>query len=96
MMEPDLGLWQTWWFWVVAGLALGILELFAPGYIFLGFMVGALGTGVLIGVGVLGGSFPVALTAFAVLSLIAWVVMRATLGKRANAVKTFERDVNDG
>jgi membrane protein implicated in regulation of membrane protease activity len=59
-------------------------------------MVGALAVGGLIGLGVLGGSFAVALTSFAFLSLLAWIAMRLTLGKRRNATKTFNKDVNDG
>lgn len=94
-MEAEIGMWQTWWVWIVAGLAIGVLEILAPGYIFLGFMVGALVTGGLIGLGILGGSFPLALAVFALLSLGAWIAMRKTLGKRANAVKTFDKDVND-
>ena len=34
-------LWQVWWVWIVAGFALGVLEVIAPGYIFLGFAIGA-------------------------------------------------------
>ena len=35
----------TWWAWVVLGFALGVLEILAPGYIFLGFAIGAVLTG---------------------------------------------------
>lgn len=89
-------MWQDWWVWVVAGLAIGVLEMLMPGYIFLGFMAGAIATGVLIGMGVLGGSFAVALSVFAVLSLVAWIALRKYLGKRAGDVKIISRDINEG
>ena len=53
-------MWATWWVWIVGGFALGVLEVIVPGYIFLGFAIGAVITGVLIGISVLGGSLPVA------------------------------------
>ena len=31
-----------WWVWVCIALALGVVELLAPGFIFLGFAIGAL------------------------------------------------------
>ena len=39
----------TWWAWVVLGFALGVLEILAPGYIFLGFAIGGIVTGALVG-----------------------------------------------
>ena len=38
-------MWNVWWVWIVAGFSLGVLEILAPGYIFLGFAIGALVTG---------------------------------------------------
>ena len=32
---------SDWWVWIVLGFALGVLEVIVPGYIFLGFAVGA-------------------------------------------------------
>ena len=34
-------MWATWWVWVVAGFALGVVEVLVPGFIFLGFAIGA-------------------------------------------------------
>ena len=39
---------DTWWAWVVLGFALGVLEILVPGYIFLGFAIGAVVTGILL------------------------------------------------
>lgn len=88
-------LWQVWWVWIVAGFVLGGLEVLAPGYIFLGFAIGAVLTGALVGFGVVGGSWPVLILAFAVLSLGAWFGLRRTMGVRAGQVKVWDRDIND-
>ena len=88
-------LMTSWWVWVVAGFALGVLEVLVPGFIFLGFAIGAVLTGVLVGIGVLGGSFPMMLLAFAVLSVAAWLGLRATVGVQKGQVKVWDKDVND-
>ena len=49
-------MWAVWWVWVVAGFALGVVEVLMPGFIFLGFAIGAVITGLLVGIGVLGGN----------------------------------------
>lgn len=84
-----------WWVWMVAGLGLAILEVILPGYIFAGFAVAAVLTGALIWLGVLGGSLPVALVVFAVVSLAAWAALRALFGKNLGEVKRWDRDIND-
>ncbi|WP_225030423.1 NfeD family protein [Xinfangfangia pollutisoli] len=89
-------LWTIWWAWVVLGFALGGLEILAPGFIFLGFAIGAALTGVLIGVGILGAvGLPALILIFALLSLAAWYLLRAIFGKRPGQVKTWDRDIND-
>lgn len=93
MMSVDL--MTSWWVWVVAGFALGVLEVLVPGFIFLGFAIGAVLTGVLVGIGVLGGSLPLMLLVFAVLSVVAWLALRATIGVQAGQVKVWDKDVND-
>ena len=92
-MTPEL--MASWWVWVVAGFALGVLEVLVPGFIFLGFAIGAVLTGVLVGIGVLGGSLPLMLLVFAVLSVVAWLALRATIGVQAGQVKVWDKDVND-
>ncbi len=88
-------MWTVWWVWVVAGFALGVLEVIVPGYIFLGFAAGAVLTGILIAAGVLGSSFTVAALTFALMSLAAWYLLRAALGKHDGQVKIWHKDVND-
>lgn len=87
-------MWSVWWVWMVAGFSLGVLEVLAPGFVFLGFAIGALLTGLLVLVGV-SASLPVLLTVFAVLSLAAWFVLRAKFGKVEGQVKIWHKDVND-
>jgi membrane protein implicated in regulation of membrane protease activity len=87
--------WQLWWVWVVGGLAIGALEMVVPGYIFVGFAIGAVATGLLAGIGVLAGSPAVMLAVFALLSLAAWLGLRRAMGKRKGQVKIWTRDIND-
>jgi membrane protein implicated in regulation of membrane protease activity len=43
----------------------------------------------------LGGSVPVLLLVFAVVSLFAWLALRRWLGVYRTQVKTFDRDINE-
>ncbi|MBA3911871.1 MAG: hypothetical protein C0524_18830 [Rhodobacter sp.] len=92
-------MWQsladTWWAWIVLGFALGVLEVLAPGYIFLGFAIGAVLTGVLVGLGLAPMGLPALIFVFAVASLVAWLVLRRTVGVRNGQVKIWDRDIND-
>lgn len=88
-------MWNVWWVWIVAGFALGVLEVLAPGYIFLGFAIGAVLTGVLVGVGLMGGSLSALLLVFAVASVAAWLALRRTMGVREGQVKLWDKDIND-
>lgn len=88
-------MWAVWWVWIVAGFALGVLEVLAPGYIFLGFAIGAIAVGLGLGVGVLGGSLAALLLVFALASLAAWYLLRRTMGVRKGQVRLWDRDIND-
>jgi membrane protein implicated in regulation of membrane protease activity len=94
-------MFATWWAWVGAGLVLAILEVFAPGYVFVGFAIGAVVTGAIIGLGLPGAGWlmaaPInALFVFAVMSVAAWLGMRRLLGLRRGQVKRIDRDINEG
>ncbi len=88
-------MWQAWWVWLVAAAVLGIAEVVLPGFVLLGFAIGAILVGVLILVGLLGGSLPVLLLVFAVASLVAWLVLRRAVGVRKGQIRIWERDIND-
>ncbi|MDC0737371.1 hypothetical protein N6L24_03710 [Cognatishimia sp. SS12] len=85
-----------WWVWIAAAFVLGILEMVLPGFIFLGFAIGA----ALVGLAMLG---PLALLSpaailliFAALSLVAWLLLRRFFSLPQGQVKTFDHDINDG
>ncbi|MEL6516412.1 MAG: hypothetical protein AAFR34_04390 [Pseudomonadota bacterium] len=93
-------IWSLWWAWMIAALALAFLEVLIPGYIFLGFAIGAAATGLALGVGGpmalwLGASLPMTLLFFAVVSLVAWLGLRRALGIRKGQVKIWDRDINE-
>jgi len=87
-------IWEIWWVWVAVGVALGILELFALGFIFVGFAVGAVVVGVIVALGLIL-TLPWLLVIFAVVSVLAWVSLRLVLGTRKGQKKTFDHDINE-
>lgn len=89
-------MWTEWWVWVVAGFALGVLEIISPGYIFLGFAIGAVVIGALVGLDVLGSNVPMLILAFALASLASWYLLRRTMGVRKGQIKIWDKDINDG
>ncbi len=84
-----------WWVWMSAALLLATAEVIIPGWIFLGFAIGALVMGVLLLIGVSGLSLPITLVIFAVLSLIAYIGLRWVFGLKTGQVRTFDTDIND-
>ena len=87
-------MWGVWWVWMVAGFALGVLEVLVPGFIFLGFAIGAVVTGLVVALGITA-SFPLLLLVFAVLSFVAWLILKRFFGRVEGQVKLWDRDVND-
>lgn len=87
-------MWSLWWVWLAAGVGLGILEILAPGYVFLGFAIGAGVVGGLLAAGFSGG-LPILLVIFAVLSLASWLALRKIFGIRQGQVKVWDRDINE-
>lgn len=83
-----------WWVWMAAALALAIVEVLAPGFIFLGFAIGAALTGLAVLAG-LAVSIPVLFVVFAALSLVAWLVLRKLFRLPGQRPRRFERDIND-
>ena len=86
---------SIWWVWIAAALLLAILEVLAPGFIFLGFAIGA----AVVGLMVLGPasllSAPMLLLMFAALSLAAWLLLKRFFSMPSGQVKNFDHDIND-
>lgn len=88
-------IWSLWWVWAAAALVLAILEVLVPGFVFLGFAIGAgavalllLNTGLGLGLGLL-------LLIFAGLSLLAWLGLRRVFALPGAGPRTFDRDINE-
>ena len=84
----------VWWVWMSAALALATLEVIVPGYIFLGFAIGAAALGLLL-LAVQITSLPIILVIFALLSLVAYLALRRAFGLPGAAPKVWDRDIND-
>ena len=88
-------LWTEWWFWMAGALVLATLEVLIPGYIFLGFAIGAGVVGLMMLFGISGIGLALTLVIFAVLSLISYLVMRKVFGLKTGQVKIWDTDIND-
>jgi membrane protein implicated in regulation of membrane protease activity len=88
-------IWTIWWVWVVAGVILGVLEIVIPGFVFLGFAIGAGLTGLVVLIGVAPGNVALLALVFAVLSLVAWIGLRRAVGVTKSQVKVWKDDIND-
>ena len=89
-----MALLDQWWVWMSASLLLATLEVLVPGYVFLGFALGALGVGLLMTVVSLSG-IATMLLIFAVLSLAAYLGLRRVFGLKTGSVKVWDRDINE-
>ena len=93
-------MWALWWVWGAVAVGLAIGEILLPGFVLLGFALGAGVVALMLLVGGplavwLAGSWPVLLLVFAVASLISWLALRRWLGVYRGQVKTFDSDIND-
>ena len=84
-----------WWVWMAGALALAILETLLPGFIFLGFAIGAFGVSLILLTTFFSFGLPALLLIFAGLSLVAWLLLRRFFALPKGQVKTFEGDIND-
>lgn len=84
---------NTWWAWAAFALVLAILEVLAPGFVLLGFAIGAALVSVLVWLNV-GLSLIWLSLLFAVASLVAWLVLRSVFQLKTDQVRTFDEDIN--
>jgi inner membrane protein len=94
-------MWAAWWVWGAAAVVLAVAEVLIPGFVLLGFAMGAAVVALILLVGGplavwLGGSVPMLLLVFAVVSLLSWLALRRWVGVYRGQVKRFDHDINDG
>lgn len=89
-------LWALWWVWIAAALLLAMIEIVLPGFLFLGFAIGAALVGLVLILAPLLLGLPLLLVIFAALSLIAWLALRRIFSFRHGQVRRVHNDVNDG
>jgi membrane protein implicated in regulation of membrane protease activity len=85
---------NIWWLWVAIALLLALVELLAPGFIFLGFALGALATSAVVALGYVSSGAGL-LAVFAVVSLVAWIGLRAAFRRQSGSARIITRDIND-
>jgi membrane protein implicated in regulation of membrane protease activity len=88
-------IWASGWIWIIIGLVLAVLELLAPGYVFLGIAIACGLAGLVLLAGVTAPSLPVLLLIVAVLSGVVWLILRRLMGVREGQVRIWDRDIND-
>ncbi len=87
--------WALWWVWGAAALVLASLEVLVPGFVFLGFAIGAAAVTARLLLGGGGIGLSPLLLVFAALSLVAWLILRRLFALPKGQVKTFDHDIND-
>lgn len=83
-----------WWVWVCIALAVGILELLAPGFIFLGFALAALAMAAIVSVFSIT-NIPALLALYAILSLVAWIGLRLAFRNQSSGARIVTNDINE-
>ncbi len=88
--------YAIWWIWLCGALVLAILEILAPGFVLLGFAIGALAVSMMLLSDLWPGlSLPVLLLIFSALSLAAWLILRRAFTRPGAGPKHFDHDIND-
>ncbi|KIN60827.1 hypothetical protein Z945_1806 [Sulfitobacter noctilucae] len=88
------GYLTLWWVWISIALVLGVVELLAPGFIFLGFAIGALAIAAVVSI-IAFTNVPALLALFAILSLVAWVALRVAFRNQSSGARIVTRDINE-
>ncbi|NHQ74788.1 hypothetical protein HAT86_09980 [Roseovarius gahaiensis] len=86
-------LWTSWWVWLAAALGLAILETLIPGYVFLGIAIGAAMMALIVALPLSIGLAAI-LAIFAVLSLVAWLILRRVFRARNDQSRVIHDDIN--
>lgn len=83
------------WLWIGGGLIVALVELMLPGYLFLGTAAALIVMGIVLLAGLWPWGLPGALVTVAVLTFLAWALLRRLLGVRHGQVRIWDRDIND-
>lgn len=83
------------WWWLIAALLLTALELFAPGWVFMGIAGAVAVMGLALLTGFWTASLPITLIVTALLSGLIWYLLRRVAGVRDGQVRIWRDDIND-
>ena len=88
---------EGWWIWVLVGLGLAMLEVAVPGFVFLGFAIGGIATGILLLLigHVLEESPATIPLVFAAFSLLSWVVLTRLFRRGRKGPRIWKKDINE-
>ncbi|MCS5600660.1 MAG: hypothetical protein NZ734_00490 [Paracoccus sp.] len=87
--------WLNGWLWLIAALALAALELFAPGWVFMGLAASVGLMGILLLTGLWRAGLAVTLVVTAILSGVIWLILRRVAGSNRGQVRRWDRDINE-
>lgn len=88
-------IWLNGWLWIVAALILAALELFLPGWVFMGLAASVGLMGVLLLTGVWGAGLPLTLVVTAVMSGLIWLLFRRLWPGSRGDRRIWDRDINE-
>ncbi len=83
------------WLWIIAAVVLALVEILLPGFILLGFAIGAVVVALGLWLHLLGGSVALMLLVWAVASGLAWWWLKRTFMKAGAKPKVWTRDINE-
>ena len=86
---------SIWWVWLSAAIALAVLEVLAPGFIVIGFAIGALIMTAVVALFPTAMMPPAALALFTGLSLVAWIVLKRVFKSQSTGARRVPQDIND-
>ena len=86
---------SIWWVWLSAAIALAVLEVLAPGFIVIGFAIGALIMTAVVALFPTAMMPPAALALFTGLSLVAWIVLKRVFKSQSTGARRVTQDIND-
>ena len=87
--------WALWWVWLVMAAILGMAGMLLPGFVLLGFAIGALIMAAVTCLGVFGASFAGTVLVYACASVAAWWGLNKYFPKERGHVRRWDSDIND-